>query len=323
MMPLKESFLRGSYPPLITPFRKGKVDHDAFSQLVDRQIREGSHGIVVAGTTGEPSSLTILERQELLETAVKTANGRIPVVAATGSQSLEDTSALTQHAEKAGADAVLVVTPYYSRPPQQGLVEYFAAVGRMTALPLLIYHIPARAAVTITAATVAKIAERVPNLAGMKHASTDLEVISELLVQLGQDFRIFCGLEALSLPMLVVGTSGVMNAVGNLDPARVASLCAAVQNGDLAAARRLHFELFELNKAIFLDTNPIPLKYMMWRLGLLESNEVRLPLVAISDSEREAVLDGVLKNAGLLAVGALYGRPGGHKPPLQSKESTA
>ncbi len=153
---------------------------------------------------------------------------------------------------------------------------------------------------TITAATVAKIADRVPNLAGMKHASTDLEIITDLLVELGGNFRIFCGLEALSLPMLAVGASGVMNAAGNLDPARVRALCAAVLNGDLAAARRLHFELFQLNKAIFLDTNPIPLKYMMWRLGLLGSNEVRLPLVAISDSERQATLDNVLKNAGLL-----------------------
>lgn len=300
MMLLKDNFLRGSYPPLITPFRKGLVDYDAFSRLVERQIREGSDGIVVAGTTGEPSSLTISERKELLQTAVKAANGRISVVAATGSQSLEDTAELTQHAEKSGADAVLVVTPYYSRPPQQGLVEYFTSIGGITALPLLIYHIPARAAVTITAATVAKIADRVPNLAGMKHASTDLEIITDLLVELGGNFRIFCGLEALSLPMLAVGASGVMNAAGNLDPARVRALCAAVLNGDLAAARRLHFELFQLNKAIFLDTNPIPLKYMMWRLGLLGSNEVRLPLVAISDSERQATLDDVLKNAGLL-----------------------
>src|SRR5437867_2521126 len=259
MMRLKDSFLRGSYPPLITPFRKGLVDYDAFSRLVERQIQERSDGIVVAGTTGEPSSLTISERKELLQTAVKAANGRISVVAATGSQSLEDTAELTQHAEKSGADAVLVVTPYYSRPPQQGLVEYFTSIGGITALPLLIYHIPARAAVTITAATVAKIADRVPNLAGMKHASTDLEIITDLLVELGGNFRIFCGLEALSLPMLAVGASGVMNAAGNLDPARVRALCAAVLNGDLAAARRLHFELFQLNKAIFLDTNPIPL----------------------------------------------------------------
>jgi len=123
MMLLKDNFLRGSYPPLITPFRKGLVDYDAFSRLVERQIREGSDGIVVAGTTGEPSSLTISERKELLQTAVRAANGSISVVASTGSQSLEDTAELTQHAEKSGADAVLVVTPYYSRPPQQGLVE--------------------------------------------------------------------------------------------------------------------------------------------------------------------------------------------------------
>src|SRR5438093_5063766 len=208
MMLLKDNFFRGSYPPLITPFRKGLVDYDAFSRLVERQIREGSDGIVVAGTTGEPSSLTISERKELLQTAVKAANGRIPVVAATGSQSLEDTAELTQHAERAGADAVLVVTPYYSRPPQQGLVDYFLAIGQRTALPLLIYHIPGRAAVSITSESVARIGDKLPTLVGIKHAVNDVEFVTELLARMGRDFRIFCGLEALSLPMLAVGASG-------------------------------------------------------------------------------------------------------------------
>lgn len=300
MMRLSDDFLRGSYPPLVTPFRNGAVDPDAYSRLIEKQIAGGSDGIVVAGTTGEPSSLSIPERKLLLETAVRTANHRLTVVAATGSQSLADTSELTRHAEKTGADAVLVVTPYYVRPPQNGLVEYFKEVGRLTNLPLLIYHIPGRAAVSIAAASVAKIAESVPNLVGMKHAAADLEIITELLARLGTDFRIFCGLEALSLPMLVLGASGVMNAVGNLDPARVAALCAAVRNNDLATARQLHMQLFELNKSIFLDTNPIPLKYMMWRLRLLGTNEVRLPLVPILDAERQSTLDRVLKNAALL-----------------------
>ncbi len=303
MVPLNDESLRGSYPPVITPFHNGEVDYGTFAELVGRQVREGSHGIVVTGTTGEPSSLTVEERSELLKTAVAAVKRHIPVVAATGSQSLAETLRLTREAEKSGADAVLVVTPYYIKPSQQGLVEYFTAVGNSTALPLLIYHIPGRAAVSVTAATVARIAERVPNLVGIKHAAPDLDLISELLLKLGPNFRIFCGLEALSLPMLSIGACGLMNAVANLAPARVAALCNAVAHGDLRAARELHFELFELNRSLFVETNPVPLKYMVWRIGLIESAELRLPLVPMPEEQR-AVLDAVLARAGLLQAAA-------------------
>jgi 4-hydroxy-tetrahydrodipicolinate synthase len=303
MIPLDKPFLRGSYPPLITPFCEGRVDFRKFAELVERQVREGSHGIVVTGTSGEPSTLTVEERADLFKTAVDVVAGRIPVVAATGSQSLAETIELTSRAEKAGADAVLVVTPYYIRPSQAGLVEYFASVGARTGLPLMIYHIPGRAAVSVKAATAARIAERIPNLVGMKHAANDLELVTELVDKLGSDFRIFCGLEALSLPMLVVGAAGLMNAVSNLAPARVVALYEAVAQGNLPEARRLHFELFELNRAIFLDTNPIPLKYMMARLGLLEHAEMRLPLLPL-DGERAKTLDPVLMRAGLLQPAA-------------------
>src|SRR5262245_8372513 len=175
MIALDDAFLRGSYPPLVTPFRGGAVDLDAFAGLVERQIALGSHGIVVSGTTGEPSSLTLDERTELVRVAVDAARRRVPVVAATGSQSYAETLTLTTRAEAAGADAVLVVTPYYIRPPQSGLVEYFVAVGQRTGLPLLIYHIPGRAGVSVTIETVAQIADRLPTLVGIKHAVNDLE----------------------------------------------------------------------------------------------------------------------------------------------------
>jgi 4-hydroxy-tetrahydrodipicolinate synthase len=302
MMRLAQTALRGSYPPLVTPFRDGRVDLETFASLVDRQVRLGSHGIVVCGTTGEPSSLTVSERADLLRVAIDVVAQRIPVVAATGSQSLAETLDLTTGAEQAGADAVLVVTPYYIRPPQAGLIEYFVEVGRRTSLPLLIYHIPGRTAVSVTVDTVARIADRAPNLVGMKHAVNDLEFVTEVLARLGHEFRVFCGIEALSLPMLAVGGAGVMNAVGNLAPDRVAALCQAVTSGRLAEARRLHDELFDLNQAIFLDTNPIPLKYMMARLGLLPASDVRLPLVPIADAAKKSRLDDVLRRAGLLTA---------------------
>jgi 4-hydroxy-tetrahydrodipicolinate synthase len=301
MMPLNGKFLCGSYPPLLTPFRNGQLDLRKFAELAERQVREGSHGVVVCGTTGEPSSLATDERTELVRVAVEVVAKRVPVVAATGSQSFAETVELTKQAENAGADAILVVTPYYCKPSQRGLVEYFVSVAQRTALPFLIYHIPGRAAVSVTPATVLRIAERCPNLVGIKHASNDLEFVTKLLTDLGPEFRIFCGLEALSLPMLVVGARGLMNAVGNLAPTRVAALYEAVDQGDLQAARKLHAALFELNQSIFLDTNPVPLKYMMSRLGLLDSPELRLPLVPLDEGQKR-ILDPILARAGLLQV---------------------
>jgi 4-hydroxy-tetrahydrodipicolinate synthase len=291
--------LKGSITPIITPFRDGAVDYETFARLVERQVAEGSHGVLITGTTAEPSSLTLDERAELVRIAVATVARRVPVVAATGSQSYAESLDLSRRAERAGADALLVVTPYYIRPPQAGLVEYFVSIAGKVGLPLMVYHIPGRAAVSMTAETFARIAERAPNLVGMKHAVNDLELVTEVLHRCGPDFRIFCGLEALSFPMMAVGGAGVMNAVGNLAPARVAALCEAVFRGDLAGARRLHDDLFALNQAIFLDTNPIPLKHMMWRLGLIPAPEVRLPLVPM-DAERGRKLDEVLRRAGLL-----------------------
>jgi 4-hydroxy-tetrahydrodipicolinate synthase len=299
LIALAPGFLRGSYPPLVTPFRDGEIDYACYAALVERQVREGSHGILACGTTAEPSTLALDERAELLRVAVKTAAGRVPVVAATGSQSHAETVELCRRAERDGADALLVVTPYYLRPPQRGLVEYYVDLGARTSLPLLVYHIPGRAAVELAPETLFEIAERVPRLVGIKHASQDLTLVTKLLARLGPEFRIFVGLEELSFPMLALGAGGLMNAAGNLAPGRVAALCEHVFAGRLAEARALHFELDELNQAIFFDTNPIPLKYMLRRVGLVERNEHRLPMVPATP-ELEARLDGVLARAGLL-----------------------
>jgi 4-hydroxy-tetrahydrodipicolinate synthase len=298
MIELGDDELRGSYPPLVTPFRDGKVDLDAYAGLVEHHVAEGSHGIVVNGTTAEPSTLTTEERARLVTVAVETAAGRIPVVAATGSQSHAETVWLTEQATEAGADAVLIVTPYYLQPPQRGLVEYFADVGRRTDRPVLVYHIPGRTAVAVTVDTVERIAERLPAFVGMKHAVNDLGFVSDVLPRVGKGFRIFVGLEGLSLPMLAVGATGLMNAVGNLVPGKVAALYDAVAAGSLEEARAIHDELYELNRSVFYDTNPIPMKYMMRRLGLLSANEHRLPMVP-ADAALESRLDDVLARAGL------------------------
>ncbi|WP_069353308.1 4-hydroxy-tetrahydrodipicolinate synthase [Burkholderia cenocepacia] len=295
----KLSSLRGSMTPIVTPFRNGEVDYDTYARLVDWQIANGGHGVLVNGTTAEPSTLTTAERNRLVDVAIEAAAGRVPVIAATGSQSLIETLELTSHADKAGADGLLVVTPYYIKPPQRGLVEYYAQIGDCTERPLMIYHIPGRAAVNMDLATVKAIRDRVPNLVGMKHAVNDMGFVTHMLDAFGPDWRVFVGLEELSFPMLAVGACGLMNAVGNLAPRKVADLCEAVDRGDLAAGRKLHFDLFELNLSVFFDTNPIPIKYMMKRLGLLPTNEHRLPMVpATPDLEKR--LDHVLERAGLL-----------------------
>jgi 4-hydroxy-tetrahydrodipicolinate synthase len=302
MISLATHFLRGSYPPLVTPFRDEVVDYDAFAALVEYQIREGSHGIVVTGTSGEPSTLTLDERSELFKVAVSTAHGRLPVVAAAGSQSHAESVELIARAEQAEVDALLVVTPYYIRPPQRGLAEYYIDLGARTRLPLLIYHIPGRAAVSLQLDTLEHIAEKVPHFIGIKHAVNDLTFATQMLDRFGFDFRLFVGLEELSFPMLAIGGAGLMNAVGNVAPRKVAELYELTAAGNLAAARRLHFELFELNQAVFFDTNPIPIKYMMKRLGLLRANEHRLPMVPAAP-ELEKRLDAVLERAGLLSSG--------------------
>lgn len=290
---------KGSVPPLVTPFKQGAIEYETYARLVEFQIANGSSGVLVAGTSGEPSTLSLAERNRLVETAVEVAHGRVPVFAHTGSQSLAETDALTRHAVKAGADAILIVTPYYIRPPQRGLVQYYLELTKGFDTPWLIYHIPIRGAVGITIDTVKEIAEKSPHFVGMKHTFNDLGFVTKAIQALGPEFRLFCGLEDLSFPMMAIGACGVMNAIGNIVPRLLADLCAAVERGDLPAARRLHERMFELNEAVLLETNPTAVKYMMKRLGLLADNEHRLPMMPAT-ATFERTLDGFLQRAGLL-----------------------
>lgn len=300
MLRLDDKALKGSFPPLVTPFKEdGSVDYDTYGKLVEFHVKGGSPGIVVTGTTGEPSLLTPAERNELLKVAIAAAKKRIQVVAATGTQNHADTAAMSQAAEKAGADALLIVTPYFVRPPQRGLEAYYLDLCKRTDLPVMIYHIPGRAAVNVNADTVVRIAEAAPNLVGIKHAVNDLALVSDLIAKLGSGFRIHVGLEDLSFPMVCLGAHGLMNAVGNLLPGKVQELYAATAGGNLARGRALHYELWQLNQAIFFDTNPIPMKYMMKRLGILPNEVHRLPMVPTTPELRTR-LDAVLARVGLI-----------------------
>lgn len=291
--------IKGSIPPVVTPIRDGEVDFEAYRVLVEFQTAQGSHGILVNGTTAEPSTLTTTERNRLVDIAVETIGGKIPVIAATGSQSLAETEQLTAHAVSAGVDALLVVTPYYIRPPQRGLVEYYLQLSRQHETPWMIYHIPGRTAINVTLDSMKQIHDRSPHFVGMKHAVNDLGFVTECLAAFGDDFKIFVGLEELSFPMMTIGACGLMNAVGNLRPALLAEMCDAVWNSDLPRGRELHQRLLEINQAVFYDTNPIPMKYMMKKLGLIPTNEHRLPMLPATP-ELEERLDGVLARIGLL-----------------------
>lgn len=290
MIDLAPHRLVGSFPPLITPFVDGDVDYDTYARLIHWHVREGSHGVVVTGTTGEPSTLTLDERSRLVATAVEAAAGRIEVVAATGTESLPATLELSRRAVDAGASALLVVTPYYSKPPQRALVDYFDAVGQMTELPLLMYHIPGRTGINVDPDTVADIADRIDSFVGVKHSAYDLLWLTEVLASTPDGFRVFVGVEELSFPMLAVGATGLVNAAANVAPARIAHLYDLVRVGDLAAARAEHFALFKLNQAVFWDTNPIAVKFLMRHLGHIENNDHRLPMVpATAQLERRLV----------------------------------
>lgn len=291
--------IRGSIPPIITPFVNGEVDYKTYASLIEHQIKNGSHGILVNGTTAEPSTLTLDERNKLINIAVEVANGKIPVIAGTGSQSIIETKILTNHAVKAGVDSLLIVTPYYIKPPQRGLIEYYLELTEKIDIPWMIYHIPGRTAVNVTLETMKILSDKSANFVGMKHAVNDLGFVTECLSAFGPDFKIFVGLEELSFPMLSIGACGLMNAVGNLRPNILSEMCEAVWNKDNERGLELHHQLLEINQAVFYDTNPIPIKYMMKKLGIMKNNEHRLPMMSAT-VELEKRLDIVLRNSGLL-----------------------
>jgi 4-hydroxy-tetrahydrodipicolinate synthase len=293
--------IRGSIPPLVTPFNNGTVDYEAYAGLVEYQLANGSHGVLVNGTTAEPSTLTVAERNQLVDVAAETIHGRVPLIAATGSQSFAETELLTQHAVAAGADALLIVTPYYIRPPQRGLIEYYLKLSAQHDTPWMIYHIPGRAAVSVTLDSMQAIRDGSPHFIGMKHAVNDLGFVTECLAAFGDDFKIFVGLEELSFPMMAIGACGLMNAVGNLRPAALVEMVEAVWANDLQLGRAVHQRLLEVNQSVFYDTNPVAIKYMMKKLGLMPTNEHRLPMLPAT-TELERRLDGVLERAGMLGA---------------------
>jgi 4-hydroxy-tetrahydrodipicolinate synthase len=279
---------QGSLTPVVTPFRDSEIDEPALRRLVERQVQAGSHGVTVCGTTGEPGLLSIEERERVLELAIEAAGGQIPVLAGTGTADLRSTVRLTEHAERSGATAVLVVVPYYVKPSQHGLVDYFTRVAAETELPVILYDIPGRAGVALDVDTIESLAA-LDNVVGVKEARADLEHVSRVLAACGEDFAVFCGVETLCYPMLALGGAGHVSATANVAPREMALMAEAAFGGDWEMAKQLHFELLELNEVVFADTNPVPIKAMLGELGLCEP-EVRPPLAPLRPAVRERVL---------------------------------
>ena len=286
--------LRGSIAPMVTPFRTdGSLDEAALVRLINWHLEQGTHGISVTGTTGEPSALTLAERERVMEVAAQAIGGRAPFVPGTGTNNLAETIHLTRVAERLGADAALVIVPYYNRPSQEGLYRYFRAVAESVQIPIIIYNIPGRTAVNMAPATMARLRRDCPNIVGVKESNKDFEHVSHVLHQCGRDFLVYSGIELLCYPMLAIGGAGHISATANILPKEVAALYDLVAEGRWQEAQDLHYHLLPLNEVLFVETNPGPLKYAMGLLGLI-SPTLRPPLCEPSP-EHQARIRSVLK----------------------------
>lgn len=287
--------LRGSIAPIITPFHEdGTIDFETLTDLIHWHIESGTHGISVTGTTGEPSSLTTEERVRVMEAAAEAVAGRVPFVPGTGSTNHEETMYLTKKAEEIGADAALVIVPYYNKPSQHALYKHFKTVADAVDIPIIIYNIPGRTAVNLEVKTLAKLNKDCPNIIGVKESNKDFEHVNRVLLNCGRDFLLYSGIELLCYPMLAIGGAGYISATANVVPGKVAEIYDAWVAGDVQRAQDLHYELMPLNDVLFKDTNPAPLKAALGMMGKINPM-LRLPMDLPSKALQEEIRS-VLKN---------------------------
>lgn len=288
--------LRGSITALVTPFRDGEIDWPAFAGLIERQITEGSHGLVLCGTTAESPVLSHDEHIRIVEKGIELVKRRIPVIVGTGSNATAKTVELTAHAKNAGADAALIVTPYYNKPTQEGLYAHYSTVAKAVPIPMFIYNIPGRCVIDMNIETMARLA-KIPNIVGVKDATGDPGRPLQVLREIGPDFIQLCGEDALTGEFLSNGGHGCISVTSNLVPGP----CAQIQNlwtkGEKEQALLLHQRLMPLHKALFFETSPAPVKYALSRLGLC-TDEMRLPLVSASAACRR-LLDKAMHETGI------------------------
>jgi len=288
---------KGSIVAIVTPFKNGKFDEKAFKSLIEWHISEGTDGIVPCGTTGESATLDYEEHYRVIEVTVKTVKGRIPVIAGTGANSTDETIMITKKAKQLGADAALLVTPYYNKPTQEGLYRHYKKVAEAVNIPQILYNVPGRTAVNMLPSTVARLAE-IKNIVGIKEATGDMKQVSEVIRLCGNRMTVLSGDDFTTLPLLALGGKGVISVSANVAPRDVSAMCNAWEQGDIVRARKLHFKLEPLNFAMFIETNPIPAKTALSMMGKIQE-EFKLPLCQMSDDNKEK-LRKILINQGVL-----------------------
>ncbi|MFA4889025.1 MAG: 4-hydroxy-tetrahydrodipicolinate synthase [Candidatus Omnitrophota bacterium] len=289
---------KGSIVAIVTPFRNGKIDEEKLRELIDFQVKNGTSGIVPCGTTGESATLSFVEHDRVIEITIEQVKKRVPVIAGTGSNSTEEAIMLTKHAAKAGADASLQVSPYYNRPTQKGLYAHFKAIADSVDIPIILYNIAARTGVNIEPETIARLAGDCKNIVAVKEASGSLDQMSRIKQLCGEKFDLISGDDSLTLPVLSIGGRGIISVVANIAPKDVSDLVNEFQKGNIENAIALHYKLLPLIKAVFLETNPIPIKTAMGLMGMCQP-DLRLPMCPMSPENLEK-LKKALKDYGLL-----------------------
>lgn len=294
---MHDTIFTGSCVALITPFKDGKIDWDKFKELIDFHIENGTDALLIAGTTGETSTLTDAEHLELLRVAGQYIDGRVPYIAGTGSNDTAYSIMLTKYAENHGADAVLIINPYYNKSTQRGIIAHVKAIADETTLPIIIYNVPSRTGANISVDTMVELS-KIPNVKAVKEASGDISQISQVSRRTGEDFDVYSGNDDQALPVIAVGGKGVISVTANIAPRQVHEMAMAAVEGDIEKARELQFALDDLNNALFYETNPIPVKKALELMGM-DTGEMRLPLVEMSE-ENAKKLEAAMRAYGLL-----------------------
>ncbi len=289
---------RGAFVAIVTPFIDGKIDEQGLKDLIEMQIAGGTHGIVPCGTTGESAAMSHAEHQRVVELTVKTVNGRVPVLAGTGSNSTSETIELTRHARDAGADGALVITPYYNKPSQEGLYQHFKTVADAVDIPIILYNVPSRTSIDMLPATVARCAG-IKNIVGIKEATADMNRACDVIRQCPADFAVMSGDDFTCMALALLGGTGVISVTSNVDPKGMSDLMNATLAGDVAKAREIQYKLFPLMQSMFFDTNPVPAKKALELMGKIKSGDPRQPLWVMGDDALAKMIP-VLKDQGLI-----------------------
>ena len=289
---------KGAIVAIITPFKDGRIDEEALRKLIEFQIENGTSGIVPCGTTGESATLSHEEHDRVIEITIDAANKRIPVIAGTGSNSTAEALRLTKHAYEAGADGALIVCPYYNKPTQEGLYQHYKTIAEEVPIPIVVYNIPGRTGINLNPDTLAKLA-KISNIVGVKEAGGSIKQMSDIIGLCDPDFDVLSGDDAFTLPMLALGGKGIVSVISNVAPADMAAMIKAFEAGDLEKAKKLHYKMIPLIDALFIETNPVPVKAALSMMGMIEY-ELRLPLCKLSQGSYDK-LKKVMTDYGLIS----------------------